>query len=100
MQDHRRSAAQGAPRRPTASGLALRLALAYLVEREIEGGRLKSYAEAARRLGMTRARLLRIMSLVQLSPRLQEGILNDELALSNTSLRSAARSVLWQRPKA
>ncbi len=46
------------------SKLAMRLALAYYVERCIEDGTLESYADAARRLGITRARMTQVMDLM------------------------------------
>ncbi len=46
------------------SKLAMRLALAYYVEQCIEDGTLESYADAARRLGITRARMTQVMDLM------------------------------------
>lgn len=49
---------------PVASRAAMRLALAYYVERCVENGCLESYAEAARRLGITRARMTQVMDML------------------------------------
>ena len=64
-------AARAAP--PTA--LAMRLALAHYVERCIEDGTLASYADAARRLGITRARMTQVMDLLLLPGAESESIL-------------------------
>ncbi len=57
------------------SKLEMRLALAYYVERCIEDGTLESYADAARRLGITRARMTQVMDLMLLPKRRVEAIL-------------------------
>ena len=57
------------------SKLAMRLALAYYVERCIEDGTLESYADAARRLGITRARMTQVMDLMLIGIRRQEEVL-------------------------
>lgn len=43
---------------------ARQLALAYYIERAIESGLIKDYADAARKIGVTRARLTQIMDLL------------------------------------
>ena len=45
---------------------ARRLALAYRIEQLIESGELRDYAEAARRLSLTRARLTQVMDMLLL----------------------------------
>ena len=57
------------PRRSPATRLARQLALAYLIEREIEAGQLKSYAEVAGRLRISRARVSQIADMVLLPTR-------------------------------
>ncbi len=57
------------------SRAARMLALAHYVERLVEAGSLKSYADAARQLGVTRARMAQIINLLNLPPRVQEGLL-------------------------
>lgn len=54
---------------------ARRLALAYLIERRIDAGSLRDYAEAAERLGLTRARLTQVMDLLLLPSCEQERLL-------------------------
>ena len=53
---------------PSVSRVARQLALAYHVERLIEDGVLKDYAEAARVLGITRARMTQVTNLLNLAP--------------------------------
>jgi hypothetical protein len=72
------------------------LALAYLIEREVEAGRLKDYAAVARLFGITRARVSQILDLLSLSPELQESILTGRLAVSERRLRRVTREVDWE----
>ena len=46
------------------SRIARQLALAYKIERMIEAGELRDYADAARRLGVSRARMTHVMDLM------------------------------------
>jgi len=59
--------------RPTRA--ARNLALAYLIDRLIEEGKLRSYADAARVLGVTRARVTQILGPRYLPVAEQERIL-------------------------
>lgn len=61
--------------REVASKLAMRLALAYYVERCVEDGTLESYADAARRLGITSGRLTQVMDLMLMAVKRQELLL-------------------------
>jgi len=87
------------PARPPATSWARRLprllALAYFIEREIDAGRVRDFAEAARRIGLTRARTTQVMNLMLLSPGLQEAVLDGSLAIGERALRKAVREVLW-----
>ncbi len=79
------------------------LALAHTIDGRIRSGEIRDWAEAARLVGVTRARMTQIAKLLLLAPRIQEGILN----LSNVTrgpdpvtervLRAAAAQVDWQR---
>ena len=60
-------------RRP--ARIAIRLALAHTIEQAIREGKLRDRADAARRLGLTRARLTQICDLTLLPVREQERIL-------------------------
>ena len=55
--------------------LARRLALAHYIERLIEDGKLRNYAQAAAMLGVTRARMSQLMDLALLSAEVQERVL-------------------------
>ena len=50
----------------------MRVALAYYVERCIEAGALESYAVAAMKLGITRARMTQVMDLLLVPVESQE----------------------------
>ena len=67
------------------------LALAYHVEDLVERGVLASYAEAAVRLAVSRARLVQVVRLLDLAPRAQEAILLGETRVSERRLRDVAR---------
>lgn len=73
------------PRPP--SRIARQLALAYLVDRLIEKGKIKNYAEAARRLGVTSARMTQVVNLLHLPAPTQNDILLLGLAASEHQLR-------------
>ncbi len=101
-------AAKPAPGRPVTKAVssplpnapsrtARMLALAHHVERLIDAGELSGYAEAARSLGLTRARLTQVMGLLLLAPKIQERILSGDLRASERSLRSAVREPGWER---
>ena len=66
----------------------------------MEQGKLKNYAEAAGVLGVTRARMARIMSLLYLSPALQEAILDGRLVVSERQLLPALRHESWGKQEA
>lgn len=80
---------------PACSRAARMLALAHYIERMIEDGRLADYAEAARALGLTRARITQVMSLLLLAPEIQEGILAGKVRGSERRLRCALREAEW-----
>ena len=77
------------------------LALAYLIERKIDSGELADYADAARQIGVTRARVTQITNLLNLAPAVQERLLMGDLDLSERRLRLLTRVQLWgrQRPR-
>ncbi len=52
------------------------LVLSHEIQRQIRKGTIRNHADAARRLGLTRARLSQITSLLLLAPQIQESILN------------------------
>jgi hypothetical protein len=70
------------------SRIARQLALAYLVERLIDQGKIRNYADAARTLGVTRARMGQIANLVNLPPAVQEAIILGDACISERHLRT------------
>ncbi len=83
--------------KPQPNRIARMLALAYFVERRIEAGEIKDYAEAARRLGVSRARISQVVDLVNLAPGLQDRILNGKITIAERNLRGVLRDPLWKR---
>ena len=86
-----------APATPPASRAARMLALAHHIEQLIDAGELADYAEAARRLGITRARLSQVMALTLLGPVVQEWVLTGELKSSPRSIRRLVAHEIWDR---
>ncbi len=77
------------------SRAARMLALAHYVERLIDQGVVASYADAARQLGITRARMSQILNLLTLPPRVQEGLLLGDLHLSERRIRALVANPEW-----
>lgn len=67
------------------------LALAYHVERQIDGGQLEDYAHAARVVGVTRARIRQVARLIDLPIVVQEAILTGDCKKSERDLRSGCK---------
>ncbi len=82
---------------PVTSRAARMLALAHHVERLVEAGDIASYADAARALGLTRARMTQVMNLLTLAPELQERVLTGELRVTERALRAAVAEPNWQK---
>ncbi len=72
------------------------MALAYHVERLVEQGSVKSYADAARQLGVTRARITQITNLLNLPPKVQEALLLSDLHLSERRIRTLVAGAEWE----
>lgn len=80
--------------------VAITLALAHKIRQAIQGGEIQDQAAAARKVGLTRARLSQILDLTNLSPDLQEEILFLEAIdgrelLSERELREVVRITTW-----
>ena len=73
------------------------LALAHHVEEQIEAGAIADYACAASALGVTRARLSQVMSLLLLAPEIQEGIAMGGIAVSERDLRRVSAEPDWAK---
>jgi len=73
---------------------------AHQLKRAIDRCEIRDQAEAARQLGLTRARLTQILGLTLLAPDLQEEILflqaiDGREPLSERALRGAVRVTIW-----
>ena len=78
------------------SRVARMLALAHYIERLIDDGAIPDYASAAAALGVTRARLSQVMSLLLLAPEIQTHIAVGELVLTERALRRVAGEADWK----
>jgi hypothetical protein len=92
---------------PTArpARVAVTLALAHRIRNEILSGEIQSQADAARKLGLTRARLSQILELTNLAPEIQEEILFLEVIdrrepLRERALRGVLRASAWAEQRA
>lgn len=80
---------------PRWSATAQLLALAHAIDRATEGG-LACRAHLARSLGLSRARLTQVASLVFLAPDIQEHLASGALDVSEHHLRKIATLVDWE----
>ena len=86
--------------RPTGpSAIARRIALAHHIEGLIERGELKGYADAASRLGLSRARLTQVCDLALLAPDIQTAVLLGQVQPHDHQLREVGRYRLWADQK-
>src|SRR5512140_464112 len=99
---HRKTFSMSPPSSPVArpARVAATLTLAHRIRKGIVAGEIRNQADAARRLGLTRARLSQILDLTNLAPDLQEKILFLEATggrepLRERSMRGVLRSVSW-----
>ena len=88
---------EAAPQSQPVSRAARMLALAHHVERLVEAGELTGYAEAARALGVTRARMSQLMNLLLLAPEIQKQILSDTVQISERGLRTVTAEAYWEQ---
>ena len=85
-------------RRP--ARVAVMLALAHTIQRRIDEGDLWDRADAARRMGLTRARVTQLLDLTLLAPDIQEQVLHLESVdglelMSDRTLQPIAHVVSW-----
>ena len=78
------------------------LALAHRIDRMVRDGEFKDLADAARAIGVTRARMTQIVNLTLLAPEIQEGILEMTVRVgkdlvSERLLRRIVAEPLWRR---
>lgn len=82
---------------PPASKAARVLALAHRIEELLETGVVEDYAEVARSLGLTRARLTQVMGMTLLAPSIQEQLLTGDLHTTERALRPVCRQSQWDK---
>ncbi len=80
--------------------VAITLAFAHKIRQAIFSGETQDQADAARKLGLTRARLSQILDLTNLAPDIQEEILflaaiDGREPLSERALRGVVRVTTW-----
>jgi hypothetical protein len=76
------------------------LVLAHQIEQAIEEGRAEDYAEVARQLGVSRARITQVVNLLLLSPGIQATILTEPRLvhdLSERQVRKIADEMDWHK---
>tara|TARA_R110002096_G_scaffold170064_6_gene342042 strand:- start:157 stop:519 length:363 start_codon:yes stop_codon:yes gene_type:complete len=78
---------------PTA--ITRRLALAHHVEALIANGELAGLADAAKRLGLTRARMTQIADMTLLAPQIQAAIALGEVSPIDRQLRDVLKHATW-----
>jgi len=81
------------PAGPTA--IARRIALAHHIADLIDRGELGGLADAARRLGVSRARVTQIADLALLDPAIQAAVLLGRCEPRDRHLREVGRHPLW-----
>jgi hypothetical protein len=98
-------AAKRSPARRYPARIARQLALAHALRRRLERGEFANFADMARELGFTRARVTQLMDLLLLAPEVQEEILFLELPpgaqpVSELGLREAVLGTIdWQEQR-
>ncbi|MCC6782008.1 MAG: hypothetical protein IT457_04120 [Planctomycetes bacterium] len=80
----------------TVTPAARNLALAHYLSRMVERGLIADYTQAARMLGVSQPRVTHLMSLLLLSPAIQEEILFGRIAPGDKELRRMARVAEWR----
>ena len=80
----------------TVTPAARSLALAHFLGRMIDRGLIADFTQAARMLGVSQPRVTHLMSLLLLSPAIQEEILFGRIAPGDKALRRMARVAEWQ----
>jgi hypothetical protein len=83
--------------------VAQTLAFAHKLDAMIRAGQLRDLADAARAIGVSRARMSQIMNLLLLAPEIQEAILdlspltNGRDPISERALRRVVAEPTWKR---
>jgi hypothetical protein len=76
------------------------LALAHYIDQLVEDGVIADYAEAAEKLGISRARITQVMDLMLLAPEIQGRLLIGTLTANERRIREALLSMTWDAQSA
>jgi hypothetical protein len=100
IREDRRARREAGLRQTRPARVARLLALAHAIERQIQAGEIKDYADVARRHGFTRARVSQVMNLLLLAPDIQEEILGmvatpGREPVTERHLREVVKTVVW-----
>ena len=71
------------------------LALAYWIDRQVQSGAWQDYREAARRLGVSHARVSQVVGLLMLAPAAQVDVVLGSRRPSERALRESAAAPCW-----
>ena len=88
-----RTEAPAPPAEP--SPTARLLALAYWIERQVQAGAFKDYREAAKRLGISHARVSQITGLLMVPAAMQADVLLGRVQPMERSMRAMATRTPW-----
>jgi hypothetical protein len=78
--------------------IARQLALAHALKRRLDSGEFADYADMARKLGFTRARISQLMDLLLIAPDIQEQILFLEVPAGRQTISERALGKMTQSP--
>ncbi len=105
QRQHGKTFVEGPPSAPPVpvcrpARVAVMLALAHKIQDAIDRGVVRDRADAARRLGLTRARMTQLLNLTLLAPDIQEQILFAKAVdgvepMSEKSIRGAMATISW-----
>jgi hypothetical protein len=96
------SGGPGAPQSPPPERIprvARVLALAHRWRKLIESGAVRDQADLARLVGVSRARVTQVMSLLWLAPDIQEAVLLGTVDFTGSGLRRVAAEATWARQR-
>lgn len=83
------------PSAAPATRVARMIALAHHIDDLIDRGVIESYGEVGRALGVSDTRMVQIMDLALLSPRIQEALLMGEVKMSPRAAQKLVRLGTW-----
>jgi hypothetical protein len=78
------------------SPAARTLAMAHRIARAVESGELRDFSDAARRIGVSQARISMVVSLTLLAPKLQKAILFEGKRIGFKLMLKLARMQDWE----